>query len=119
RCGEMVLAAGETTVTVRGKGKGGRNQEVALGALPHVADDALVLSCASDGIDNTPVAGAIADAVTRRRAAAEGLDAAKALADNASFVFFKAAGQQIVTGKTGANVSDLMIAARAKSKKKK
>lgn len=119
RRGEMVLAAGETTVTVRGKGKGGRNQEVALGALPHVADDALVLSCASDGIDNTPVAGAIADAATRRRAAAKGLDAAKALADNASFAFFRAAGQQIVTGETGANVSDLMIAARAKAKKKK
>lgn len=118
RPGEMVLAAGETTVTVRGKGKGGRNQEVALGALPRVADDALVLSCASDGIDNTPAAGAIADAVTRRRAEAKRLDAGASLARNASFAFFKTVGQHIVTGKTGANVSDLMIAARAKSKKK-
>ncbi|MEY4745279.1 MAG: hypothetical protein RL272_1224 [Candidatus Parcubacteria bacterium] len=116
RRGEMVLAAGETTVTVRGKGRGGRNQEVALGALSEAGDDVLVISCASDGIDNTPAAGAIADAVTRRQAAAKRLDARAALSANASYDFFRKLGQQIITGKTGANVSDLMIAARARRK---
>lgn len=118
RSGEIVLAAGETTVIVKGSGKGGRNQEAALGALSRVPDDGLVLSCASDGIDNTPAAGAIADAVTRRTAAQKRLDPAKALARNDSYAFFKAAGQHIITGVTGANVSDLMLSVRAKSLRK-
>ncbi len=116
--GEMVLAAGETTVVVKGSGRGGRNQEVALGALDGIPDDGLALSCASDGIDNTPAAGAVADAVTRRAAARKRLDPAKALAENDSYAFFKAAGQHIITGVTGANVSDLMLAARSKKPEK-
>lgn len=112
RSGEMVFAAGETTVTMRGKGKGGRNQEVALGALGTVDDDALVIACASDGIDNTPAAGAIADRETKRHARDLRLDVDAALAKNASYAFFKKSGDQIVTGVTGANVSDLFISAR-------
>lgn len=114
RAGEMILYGGETTVTVRGNGKGGRNQELVLGALAYVVDDGIVLSCASDGIDNSPVAGAIADAETRRKAAALRLSPDKYLAKNDSLPFFEKAGGQIVTGPTGANVSDLMLVARAK-----
>ncbi len=110
--GEMVFAAGETIVTVRGKGKGGRNQELALGALPHVGEDTLVLSCASDGVDNSPVAGAIADAEVRRNAARLRLKSQAYLDRNDSLAFFAKTGGRIVTGITGANVSDLMISAR-------
>ena len=112
RAGEMVFAAGETTVTVLGNGKGGRNQEVALGALGSVDDDALVIACASDGIDNSPAAGAITDRETKAHANSMRLSADAALAKNASYAFFKKSGDHIVTGVTGANVSDLFIAAR-------
>ncbi|TAK04072.1 DUF4147 domain-containing protein [Patescibacteria group bacterium] len=112
--GEMVIAGGETTVTVRGSGRGGRNQELALGALSHVPDDGLVLSCASDGIDNGPVAGAFADATVRDAARKKKLDPDAFLARNDSSSFFKKAGGQIMTGHTGSNVSDLMIALRRK-----
>ncbi len=112
RSGEMVFAAGETTVTVLGNGKGGRNQEVALGALGSVDDDALVIACASDGIDNAPAAGAIADKETKKHVKDLCLNADAALAKNASYAFFKKTGDHIVTGVTGANVSDLFIAAR-------
>lgn len=112
--GEMVIAGGETTVTVRGQGQGGRNQELALGALAHVPDDGLVLSCASDGIDNGPAAGAIADLRVREAARKKKLDPAAFLADNDSSAFFKKAGGAIRTGHTGANVSDLMVALRRK-----
>jgi glycerate-2-kinase len=112
--GEMVLAGGETTVTVRGKGKGGRNQELALGALRCVLNDVLVLSCASDGIDNSPAAGAIADKETVAHANRHRLNPEFYLERNDSFSFFKRTGDQIITGITGANVSDLMLSARAK-----
>jgi len=114
--GEMVLAAGETIVRVLGKGEGGRNQEFALGALTHLEDDALVLSCASDGIDNTPAAGAIADVhvgdVARRRK----LDPVAFLNRNDSYPFFQKTNGHIMTGLTGINISDLMLAARAKAR---
>ncbi len=111
--GEMVLAGGETTVTVRGKGVGGRNQEVALGALPVVGADVLVASFASDGVDNGPVAGAIADAGIADIAKKKRLDPRAALAQNDAFTFFKKTGGHLVTGVTGANVSDLFVAVRA------
>jgi glycerate 2-kinase len=109
----MVLAGGETTVTVRGKGVGGRNQEVALGALPVVGADVLVASFASDGVDNGPVAGAIADAGIADIAKKKRLDPRAALAQNDAFTFFKKTGGHLVTGVTGANVSDLFVAVRA------
>ncbi|OGL78690.1 hypothetical protein A3F28_02070 [Candidatus Uhrbacteria bacterium RIFCSPHIGHO2_12_FULL_57_11] len=110
--GEVVIAAGETTVTVRGKGRGGRNQEVVLSALEKIAPGTLVISCASDGIDNSPSAGAIADELTKAKAARTALNARKYLKQNDSYTFFKKTGQNIVTGVTGTNVSDLMIAMR-------
>lgn len=114
RPGEALIVAGETTVTVKGKGLGGRNQEAALGVLETMPKDILFLACASDGIDNTPAAGAIADAVTAASAKTKRLKAAPYLAKSDSFSFFQKAGGQIMTGVTGANVSDLWIALREK-----
>lgn len=112
--GEVVLAAGETTVTVTKEGKGGRNQEVSLGALKVLRDDGLVISFASDGIDNTPVAGGIADKLTRDRAIRKGMSVAQALEDNQSYDFFQKTRSHIRTGVTGVNVSDLMLSMRSK-----
>ena len=101
-------------MALKGKGKGGRNQEVALGALKNLGEDALVLACATDGVDNGPVAGALVDAAIRQRAARLRLRPDTALARNDSHLFFSKAGGHIKTGMTGANVSDLFIAMRAK-----
>ncbi len=115
RPGEALIAAGETTVTLRGTGRGGRNQEAALGALAAVPDDGLLLACASDGIDNTPHAGAIADAKTRTHAVKLRLSPAAYLAGNNSYVFFKKTGDAVITGITGVNISDLFLSVRAKA----
>ena len=112
-----LVAAGETTVHVTGRGRGGRNQEVALGAalaLGELArgDDApvLVASVGTDGIDGpTDAAGALADAETVRRARSLGLDAGRALADNDAYPFFERLGDLITSGPTGTNVMDLML----------
>lgn len=108
-----VLSGGETTVTLRGGGLGGRNQEFALaaafdiGRLGRVA----VLSGGTDGTDGpTDAAGAIADSTTMERAAAKGLDAKRALAENDSYRFFDGLGDLIKTGPTGTNVMDLHVA---------
>jgi hydroxypyruvate reductase len=102
---------GETTVTVRGKGKGGRNQELALAAA--LALDGwpgvLVMALATDGTDGpTDAAGAIATGETVARARALGLDPTAALEANDSYPFFDRLGDQIRTGPTGTNVNDLL-----------
>lgn len=114
--GRMLVSAGETTVTVRGAGRGGRNQEVALAAAAALAEDrggALVASFATDGVDGpTDAAGAIGDAGTVERGRALGLDAAAALAENDSFPYLSATGDLLRCGPTGTNVGDLLIAYR-------
>lgn len=105
-------AAGETVVTVKGAGRGGRNQEVALGAAVALvgADGVLVAALGTDGVDGpTDAAGAIATWTTVARARAAGLDPEDALARNDSYPFFRALGDLIVTGPTGTNVMDLML----------
>lgn len=109
-----VLAGGETTVTVRGAGSGGRNQELVLAAalaldgLP--ADRAAVASVATDGGDGpTPAAGALADGGTVARAAARGMDARAALRANDSYTLLKAVDALVVTGPTRTNVNDVMM----------
>jgi glycerate-2-kinase len=105
-----VLAAGETTVTVRGAGRGGRNLELALAAACTLAGtpERCILAAGSDGVDGTaPAAGAVVDGTTLARAVAAGRDAAAALANNDSWGFFKDLPDAIVTGPTGANVADL------------
>lgn len=107
-----LLAAGETTVRVTGGGRGGRNQELALGAARRLAggQPAVVLSLGTDGIDGpTDAAGAIGASDTLARAAALGLDAEAALADNDAYPFFEALGDLVVTGPTGTNVMDLQV----------
>jgi len=112
--GEAIIAGGETTVTVTGHGKGGRNQELALGAVNHVLPGILVASYASDGNDNCPAAGAFADVGVSELAARKKLSVAEYLQNNDSFSFAKKTKSQIMTGKTGINVSDLMLALRKK-----
>ncbi|HVO35016.1 MAG TPA: DUF4147 domain-containing protein [Gemmatimonadales bacterium] len=110
--GAALLYGGETTVTVRGAGRGGRNLELALAALGGVLGGELVLTLATDGRDNGDLAGAIADAVTRESARRAGADPAAFLAANDSYGFFARVPQALETGPTGANVADLIVALR-------
>jgi glycerate 2-kinase len=110
-----LLSSGETTVTVTGRGRGGRNQEFALalsGPLEALGVPALVASVGTDGIDGpTDAAGAIVDSTTAARAAAAGLALPEAyLRDNDAYAFFGALGDLIVTGPTGTNVGDIQVA---------
>ena len=105
----VILSGGETTVTVRGHGRGGRNVEflLALARALRGEPDIYALACDSDGIDgNTDCAGAIAAPDTLRRAVQRGLDPATSLADNDAYRFFEALGDLVVTGPTCTNVND-------------
>jgi len=103
---------GETTVTVSGQGKGGRNQELALAAALAMQGlpDVLLLALGTDGTDGpTDAAGAVATGQTVARAAALGLDPLAHLADNDAYPFFDALDDLIRTGPTGTNVNDLLF----------
>ncbi|MDP2655914.1 MAG: DUF4147 domain-containing protein [bacterium] len=105
------LYAGESTVTVSsGAGSGGRNQEMALASIECLNTDELILSFASDGRDNTDHAGAIADETTRTHAHDKNLLIKEYLDTHRSYDFFSATNDALVTGYTGSNVSDLIIA---------
>lgn len=107
-----VISGGETTVTIHGKGLGGRNQEFALAAGLDIAGmkDVAIASIGTDGTDGpTDAAGAVADGSTVSRAGAAGLDAAAFLARNDSYRFFEPLGGLIRTGPTGTNVADVRI----------
>jgi glycerate 2-kinase len=107
-----LISGGETTVTLRGKGRGGRNQEFALAAAIELAgaEGVLVLSGGTDGTDGpTDAAGAIADGRTVERAAALGRDARRFLEDNDSYHFFEPLGDLLKTGPTGTNVMDIHL----------
>lgn len=105
------IYAGESTVTLGANaGNGGRNQEMALAALADIREDELVLPFASDGHDNTDHAGAIADETTRAHAREKNLSVEEYARSHDSYDFFKSSGDALVTGYTGSNVSDLVIA---------
>lgn len=107
-----IVSGGETTVTVKGQGKGGRNQEFALAAALKIAGlpDVLVLSAGTDGTDGpTDAAGAIATGETVRRADRLGLSAAQHLQANNAYPFFNALGDLLKTGPTGTNVMDIHL----------
>lgn len=107
-----LVAGGESTVTVHGRGRGGRNQEAALAAALAIdGQPGLVVSTfATDGVDGpTDAAGAVATGETLPRARALGLDAEHYLNDNDSYTFFAQAGGLLITGPTGTNVNDLMF----------
>jgi glycerate 2-kinase len=106
-----ILAGGETTVTIRGKGKGGRNQELALAAAialkgwPRIT----LLSAGTDGSDGpTDAAGAFADGNTFRDAQHAGLNPFQYLLNNDSYNFFEMLGQLLKTGPTRTNVMDVI-----------
>lgn len=108
----VVIAGGETTVNVRGGGKGGRNQEFALAAAGELAgeESMAVLAAGTDGIDGpTDAAGAYVDGTTLARASSLGLDPGAHLSRNDAYPFFEALGDLVVTGPTGTNVADLAI----------
>ena len=112
RAPACVISGGETTVTIRGRGLGGRNQEFVLAAAIDIADlaDVLILSGGTDGSDGpTDAAGAIADGTTLARAAAKQLNAAAYLANNDSYHFFDALDELVKTGPTGTNVADVQF----------
>ena len=107
-----LIAGGETTVTVRGSGKGGRNTELALvfgmeiKGLPGIT----FLSAGTDGTDGaTDAAGAVVDDQTVAKAAEAGIDAWEHLKNNDSYTFFSKTGDLFITGPTGTNVMDLQI----------
>ena len=107
-----VLAGGETTVTLRGDGRGGRNQEFALAAALAIEgfDDVIVLSGGTDGTDGpTDAAGALADGTTLARARKSGLDPKDFLQRNDSYNFFQKLDDLVMTGPTRTNVMDLYI----------
>jgi glycerate 2-kinase len=107
-----VVCGGETTVTVTGKGRGGRNQELALAAAPFLdgLSQTLVVGFATDGRDGpTDAAGGGVDGTTVARARSRGFDPARALRDNDAYPLLEAAGDLIRTGPTGTNVADLAL----------
>lgn len=106
----VTLFGGETTVTVKGDGRGGRARELALATAFHVdgVAGASLLVAGTDGVDHAPdAAGAFVDDTTLARAAALGLDPAEALARNDSGPFFAALGDAFAPGPTGTNVGDV------------
>lgn len=111
-----VIAGGETTVTLRGHGKGGRNQEMALAYLAGLgrdaknAEDAVFLAASTDGSDGpTDATGAFASLSILRRGQALGLDAGRYLADNDAYHYFEAVGRLLKTGPTNTNVCDIKV----------
>ena len=106
------ITGGETTVTLKGKGKGGRNQEFALAAALDIAGlrDVVVLSAGTDGTDGpTDAAGAIADGDTLERAVAAGLKPRAALDGNDAYPFFARLSDLIISGPTRTNVMDVRL----------
>ncbi|MBN2031821.1 MAG: glycerate kinase [Deltaproteobacteria bacterium] len=108
-----IISGGETTVTIRGKGFGGRNQEFCLAAsieLAGTAERIVVLSGGTDGNDGpTPAAGAIVDSRTAARGSTLGLQALEFLKNNDSYHFFEKTGDLLITGPTKTNVMDVRL----------
>ena len=106
------IAGGETTVTVRGHGRGGRNQESALAAALEIdgVDGVCVAALATDGSDGTTdAAGGIVDGMTADRVRRAGLDPIEALAENDSHTALDASGDLLFTGSTRTNVADVYV----------
>jgi hydroxypyruvate reductase len=107
-----LIAGGETTVTIRGEGLGGRNQELALSAVEELSglENAMLVALATDGDDGpTDAAGAVVTGESAQRAARLGLDAADHLSRNDAYPYFQALGDLLKTGPTGTNVNDLIF----------
>ena len=106
------LAGGETVVHLTGKGKGGRNQELALAAAPHLEglSGVCVFSVGSDGTDGpTDAAGGYADGTTNASLTAQGLSVYEVLQENDAYHALEKTGGLIITGPTGTNVNDVAV----------
>jgi hydroxypyruvate reductase len=106
------IAGGETVVHLTGRGKGGRNQELALSAAMGIAglENAAIFSIGSDGTDgSTDAAGGYCDGKTRQVLEDLGIDIYRTLQDNDAYHALKKAGGLIFTGATGTNVNDLTV----------
>jgi glycerate 2-kinase len=109
----VLLAGGETVVTVRGSGIGGRNQELCLSLAISIKgmDNTIAICIGSDGIDGiSPAAGAIISGSTYYEALAKGLNPLDYLNNNDSYTFFSKINRAIITGDTGTNINDILIA---------
>ena len=107
-----LIFGGETVVHIKGKGKGGRNQEIALSAALGIdgMQNTLLFSFGSDGTDGpTDAAGAIVDGMTAGKLRQKGIDIAKTLDNNDAWTALKAIDALIVTGATGTNVNDVSM----------
>jgi glycerate-2-kinase len=107
----VFVSGGETTVTIMGDGKGGRNQEMVLAGAEMLIDENMVFaSFATDGIDGkSDAAGAVADGFTLTKACEQRLDFDKFLRNNDSYGFFKHLNDLLITGPTGTNVMDIQV----------
>jgi len=108
---EILIAGGETVVKIKGKGYGGRNQELALASIPYLKDNTVVLTLATDGVDGLtpyPVAGAVVSGKFKK----EKIQIEKYLKENNSFAALKEINCILKTGPSGTNVGDLAIISR-------
>ena len=116
----LTIGCGETIVTCKGHGYGGRNQEFVLSGISHLKPNQTLLSIGTDGVDGMcpePIAGALADSEVIKNAAAQALSIKPFLHDNDSYSFFKQTKGLIKTGATGTNLGDLMLLYTANSYK--
>lgn len=113
--GQILLAGGETTVTVKGKGgEGGRNQHLVLSALSFVGDDVTIASVGTDGWDNSHNAGAIGDQSALQKAKELALEPALFIENSNSLAFMEKTESALVTGKLPSNVADIIIVLKKK-----
>lgn len=109
RKGEVLIAAGETTVEVNGDGIGGRSQELVLSNLSKIKENQVLISAGTDGHDHSDYAGALGDVYTLKKAKEEKVNPEDFLKNNDSFHFFQKVGDGIDTGLLESNVADLML----------
>jgi len=107
---QLVIAGGEIRMDIKGEGgHGGRCQYLGLEAILSLPENMMLVAFASDGEDNSDVCGVIVDHETKKRATATGIDIRKQLEAYESYSIFEKTGDQIITGQTGANVSDIYM----------
>lgn len=108
----IVIAGGETTLDLKGKGYGGRNQELVMAGIRDLKEGITLVSFATDGVDGQtpePIAGAIADLGTKEKSQKKRIDIDKYLENNDSYKYFKGLDELIKTGYTGINVGDIVM----------
>lgn len=112
--GEALIATGETTVTVKGPGVGGRNQELVLTNLRHIQEGQVIIAAGSDGHDHSDAAGAIGDSASLLRAKTLGIDPLEYSSASNSFEFFQKTGDFLDTGQLDSNIADMMVVVQDK-----